>query len=60
MAKYRRVSVTFEHAIDGGTLKVNRAVLTVYGDSEFAVLRELVRQYPEYADITILKCEWSD
>ena len=55
--RYRRVSVIFEHSIDGGTRKVNRAALTVYGDSEFAVARELKRQYPEFDDITVMECD---
>jgi hypothetical protein len=59
MPKYQSVSVTFEHTVGGSsTRKVNRAILTVYGESEFAVLAELKRQYPEYDDITILDVEF--
>ena len=59
MAKYRTVSVKFEHTVAGSsTRKVNRAVITVYGESEFAVLAELEKQYPEYEDIVILECEF--
>lgn len=59
MAQYRSVSVQFEHTMSGGTTRrVNRAVVTVYGESEFAVLAELERQYPDYADIVILECEF--
>lgn len=57
MPSYHRVSVKFECSTDNNT-KVNRAVLTVYGDSEFVVLREQKRQYPEYTEVTILECEW--
>ena len=58
MPKYHSVSVTFEHAVgDSTTRKVDRAVLTVYGESEFAVLAELKRQYPEFTDIAILAVE---
>jgi hypothetical protein len=46
MTQYNSVSVKFEHTTDGNdNRRVNRAVLTVYGDSEFA-------------DITILECEF--
>jgi hypothetical protein len=59
MTQYNSVSVKFEHTTDGNdNRRVNRAVLTVYGDSEFAVLAELKRQYPAYEDITILECEF--
>lgn len=59
MPKYQSVSVKFEHStVDGETRKVNRAVITVYGNSEFAVLAELGRQYPEYRNITILETEF--
>lgn len=60
MTGYQRVTVTFEHCtVDSSTRRVNRAVLTVYGNSEFAVLAELKRQYPAYSDIVILNCEFS-
>ena len=59
MTHYNSVSVKFEHTTDGSDNRhVNRAVITVYGDSEFAVLAELKRQYPAYEDITILECEF--
>lgn len=59
MSSYKTASVKFEHTLDGGsTRRVNRAVLTVYGESEFAVLAELQRQYPAYGDIVILECEF--
>lgn len=55
MVSYQRVDVRFEHALGGETTRrVNRAVLTVYGSSELAVLAELQRQHPEYKDVTIL------
>lgn len=58
MPSYRRVSVTFEHTTpDSDTRRVNRAVLTVYGDSELAVLAELRRQRPDCRDITVLEVE---
>jgi hypothetical protein len=60
MPKYNTVSVKFEHTLGGGSARrVNRAVLTVYGESEFAVLAELERQYPDYEDIVILECQFS-
>lgn len=60
MPQYQRVSVKFEHSVGGSeSRKVNRAVLTVYGESEFAVLAELQRQYPDYEGIVILECEFS-
>lgn len=59
MPKYNSVSVEFEHATSGSaTRRVNRAVITVYGESEFAVLAELRRQYPDYEEIIILECEF--
>ena len=59
MPTYNSVAVKFEHSTEGSaTRRVNRAVVTVYGDSEFAVLAELERQYPDFTDITILECEF--
>lgn len=56
--RYTTVSVRFEHSVDGsGSRKVNRAVLTVYGGSEFAIKAELERQYPEYRNVVILEVE---
>ena len=58
MLKYETVAVRFEHTLaDCDTKRVNRAVLTVYGHSEFAVLAELARQHPEYVRITMLGVE---
>ena len=55
---YRSVSVTFEHGLEGSDQRrVNRAVITVYGVSEFAILAELQRQYPAYTNISILEVE---
>jgi hypothetical protein len=55
---YKTFSVKFEHTVGGsGTTRVNRAVVTVYGDSEFAIKREIERQYPEYGDVVILEVE---
>jgi hypothetical protein len=55
---YKTFSVKFEHTVGGsGTPRVNRAVVTVYGESEFAIKRELERQYPEYGDVVILEVE---
>lgn len=58
MPSYQRVAVTFEHTTpESDTPRVNRAVLTVYGDSEFAVLAELKRQRPECRGVVILELE---
>ena len=55
---YQRVVVTFEHTtIESDTPRVNRATLTVYGDSELAVLAELKRQRPELREISLLEVE---
>lgn len=55
---YKTFSVKFEHTVGGSeTRKMNRAVVTVYGESEFAIKRELERQYPEYGDVVILEVE---
>ena len=55
---YKTFSVKFEHTVGGsGTPRVNRAVVTVYGESEFAIKRELERQYPEYGDVVILEVD---
>lgn len=59
MPEYHSVAVTFEHAtLDSNTRRVNRAVITVYGESEFVVLAELKRQYPAYVDIAILQADF--
>jgi len=59
MAKYHTVSVEYEHTVDGSDQRnFNRAVLTVYGESEFAVQAELERQYPSYDNIVLLDVEW--
>jgi hypothetical protein len=55
---YKTFSVKFKHTVGGsGTPKVNRAVVTVYGELEFEINRELERQYPEYGDVVILEVE---
>jgi len=55
---YKTFSVKFEHTVGGSnTPKVNRAVVTVYGESEFAIKRELERQYPGYENVVILEVE---
>ena len=55
---YKTVGVKFEHTVGGsGTPKVNRAVVIVYGESEFAIKAEIERQYPEYGDVVILEVE---
>lgn len=60
MPTYQRVAVTFEHTTpESNTVRANRAVLTVYGDSEFAVLAELKRQRPECRDIVLLEVQYS-
>lgn len=60
MSRYNTVAVKFEHnTSDSATRRINRAVLTVYAESEFAVLAELERQYPGYQDIVILECEFT-
>lgn len=59
MPGYNSVAVTFEHCTtDSDSRRINRLVLTVYGDSEFAVLAELQRQNPSYVDIVILQCDF--
>jgi hypothetical protein len=59
MSNYSRVAVQFEHTTaDSDTRRINRAVLTVYGKSEFAVLGELTRQHPDYREILILEAKW--
>ena len=58
MASYQTVAVEFEHATSASdTRRVNRAVITVYGLSESAILRELRKQYPDYRDVVILSYE---
>jgi hypothetical protein len=55
---YKTFSVEFEHTVGGsGTPRVNLAVITVHGESEFRIKRELERQYPEYGDVVILEVE---
>lgn len=58
MPKYRTYSVMFEYSSDrGGQRKFTRTVVTVYGDSEFAIKAEIERQYPEFEDVTIVSVE---
>lgn len=58
MPKYRSYSVKFEYSSPGGEQrKFTHAVVTVYGDSEFAIVAEIERQYPEFEDVTILSVE---
>lgn len=55
---YHSVSVVFEHTFAGSdTRRVNQAVLTVYGESEFAMLAELRRQHPSYEHVVVLEFE---
>ncbi len=54
--QYHSVDVRFEYTTsDSANRRVNRAVITVYGSSELAVLAEMKRQYPQYGDIAILE-----
>lgn len=55
---YRTVTVEFEHTTrDSDTVRQNRAVLTVWGDSDLKVLSELKKQYPDYRNIDVLEVE---
>jgi hypothetical protein len=55
MSNYETVAVQFEHTTaDSDTRRINRAVMTVYGHSAFAVRAELTRQYPSFRDIVVL------
>ncbi|MBX9928200.1 MAG: hypothetical protein K2X99_04730 [Gemmatimonadaceae bacterium] len=58
MPKYQTFSVTFEYT-DGSEeqRKANRVVVTVYGDSEFAVRAEIQRQYPAFQNVSVLEIE---
>lgn len=56
--RYKTFSVVYEHTIDASDQRiVNRAVLTVYGDSDLAVQAELARQHPLLRNIVILSIE---
>lgn len=58
MPKYHSVSVMYEYSDEHSEQrKINRAVMTVYGESEFAIQTELERQYPRQQAITILSVE---
>lgn len=58
MPRYTTFSVEYEHSIEGSDQRiVNRAVLTVYGESEFAIQAELERQHPTFTHIVILSSE---
>ncbi len=58
MPRYQTFSVTFEHTLEGGSQRrVNRCVVTVYGESEFAIQAEIERQYPAYTDVVILSVD---
>lgn len=58
MPRYRTYGVLFEYTDgDGSQRKFNRVVVTVYGDSEFAIQAEIERQYPEYNDVTIVSVD---
>ena len=53
--RYTTFNVTYEHSIESsGQRIVNRAVLTVYGESELAIQAELARQHPSFTNIVIL------
>lgn len=56
--RYKTFSVVYEHTIEGSDQRiVNRAVLTVYGDSELAIQAELGRQHPSFRNIVILSVD---
>jgi hypothetical protein len=56
--RYRTFSVVFEHAIEGSDQRrINRAVVTVYGESDFAIQAALARQFPEYREIVVMEVE---
>ncbi len=58
MAHYQTFSVIYEHSTDGSDQRrVNRAVLTVYGQSELAIQAELQRQHPTFRNIVILEVQ---
>jgi RNase P/RNase MRP subunit POP5 len=56
--RYRTFSVEYEHTIEGSDQRVvNRAVLTVYGDSELAIAAELARQHTTFRNIVVLSAD---
>lgn len=58
MSGYRTFSVLFEYSTGGsGQRKINRLVVTVWGDSDLAIRAEIERQHPEFGDITIVSVE---
>jgi hypothetical protein len=55
---YHTFDVTFEHSTrTSDTVRQNRVVVAVWGDSEFAIKREIERQYPQFIDVVILEAE---
>jgi len=58
MPKYHSFSVSFEYSSPGSDQrKLTRTVVTVYGESEFAIQAEIERQYPEFENVTILSVD---
>lgn len=54
--KYRTFDVEFEHKTESSdTARVNRRVITIYGESEFKAKAEIERQNPEFRDVVILE-----
>lgn len=57
MAGYHSFEVTFSHTGTdaGGTERVDRRVITVYGTSQLAIQRELERQEHALKNIVVLE-----
>lgn len=57
-ASYKTFTVTFEYVTpDSDTVRQSTRTVTVWGDSEFAIKRELERQNPGYQDVVLLETE---
>lgn len=61
MAKYHTFTVQYEHTTDtSDTVRQNRAVLTVWGESEFAIKKAIEREHPSHTNVVILESEERD
>lgn len=53
---YNTFDVQFEHTTtDSETVRVNRRIITIYGESEFKAKAELERQEPSFRNVVILE-----
>jgi hypothetical protein len=58
--KYNTFDCTFEFSLSDAaaeTPRVGRAIVTVWGESPLKIQAEILRQHPEYRNVTLLSAD---